>query len=216
MAIIAQDTFSVDSDTPLENHTPDIGTGWNNTTFTCEADDDSVRVEGTAIEVASELTDIGSDEMKISLDYTVIRLSSDGRIGVAARIPSGETGESNSEQAYFLGDGTTVGLVLDQVVATVRVNLGTYDADLTQADLPKKITLQALDASTKVLLDDVEVISTATVVLDDNNFGGICGQRGVVRGDNYLSESIDAPAPPAATVTPGQIRKKRLMTGVGL
>lgn len=191
-ATVAQDTFTEAVDTDLESHTPDVGTGWDTdgaASFQA-TDTDDLRASGTSIQAARETTTIGDDDMDVSIDYVVIRLSSDSRIGVIGRVPDTEDGEENSYQSYFIGDGSAVDITLDKVVASIRTNLGSYDANITSGDLPETMKLEIRTAAKKVYLNGIERISSSDDNLTGNNFAGVTGQRGVPRGDNYLSESV--------------------------
>lgn len=86
-----------------------------------------------------------------------------------------------------------VDMKLDKVVATTRTELGSYDANIGSGDVPETVKLEIRTAAKKVYQNGVERISSTDDVLTGNNFAGITSQRGTVRGDNFLSESVDAP-----------------------
>ena len=103
MAVISQDSFTAGSDENLENHTPNIGTGW--TTNLTEGQTDMLVLEASDViqfsavpgeEGAREDTDVGDDDMDVSC--TIV--TTDNRMFIhCGRIPSGSF---DAQNMYFV------------------------------------------------------------------------------------------------------------------
>ena len=106
MPTIASDLFVEGVDTDLASHTPNVGTGWTvevANSYTVIAADDQVEHQNAAIEMAREGTNVGDDDMDVSLDVSTPTGST--RIsGACALMASGDF--NNAYQFYQQGDGT--------------------------------------------------------------------------------------------------------------
>jgi len=210
MATKAQDAFTEASDTYLESHTPDVGTGWvvsdaseilvnaANDKVTGDADTGSFRH-------ARETTDIGDDDMDVSLLCFASGTTS-RRIGVCGRIPA-ETPVNNLYRASLRGSDFLV--ELEKVVGGVATALGTYTFTGNTATLK----LEIRTAAKKVYVDGVERISTTDDSLIGNQFAGLFLRNrplSVCSGDDFLSESIAAAEGPD-TFAKRQLREDWLL-----
>lgn len=210
MATKAQDTFTEASDTALGSHTPDTGTGWTVTSddgsdgITVVAADDNIRNDVTMASnrytLGKEDTDIGDDDMDVSITYAVASTDSFiQRSGACGRI-------LDKDNMYYGGQRTTTAgqpakknrTTLEKIVSNAFTELGSDNTDVVNGDT---IKLEIRTAAKKLYQNGTERISSTDDVLTGNNFAGVFFERNSfgagVRFDDFLSEDTGAPPPPS-------------------
>jgi len=124
MSTVGQDTFTEGSNTALQSHTPDIGSGWTNEAnqFTVLAASDDLRHDTTALQRTRKGDDIGDDNMVVTAEVKVANTAN--RVaGVCARMST--DGFADQYEAYLLrNSGTQQDVVLFKNVGGARTQLG--------------------------------------------------------------------------------------------
>ena len=203
MATKAQDTFTDTDNTALNAHTPDTGTGW-----TCitgwkigkfDANEVSAPTNAT-IEAAMEDTDIGDDDMDVSVDLSNAWDTADDsdQIGAAGRILSTNQASIDDNHYRAVADvvnGASMGFELFKVVTGTETSLGTHAQDPATGDT---IKLEIRTGTKKLYVNGSELISSSDDSLTGNQFAGIThnGQKETHYYDNFLSEDVAAAANP--------------------
>lgn len=203
-ATVASDSFTEAVDVFIELHVPSpTGTSWTpdellNTTVVGATD--NVQPEDSAsIVIAREGTDVGDDDMDVSVDITMNTNNSAHRAGCAARIAGADL--INYYQVYAVGNSGTVRTInLEKTVAGAVSSLGTYDLTTVANTDVTTLKLEIRTAAKKVYTNGTERISTADDSLTGNNFGGLYGRNTSPRIDNYLCESVGAAAATAPQI----------------
>jgi hypothetical protein len=122
-----------------------------------------------------------------------------GRLfGICGRMTTADF--DNAIEAYLAGDGTAVDIKLFSEVAGVRVENGSYDANIvagTMTNLKLECRTVGGVLAVVVYVDTVSRITKTylTDVLAGNNYAGIIGNGNninTVRLTNFLSESVAA------------------------
>ncbi|NIO41045.1 MAG: hypothetical protein GTO41_13255 [Burkholderiales bacterium] len=195
MATKAQDTFTEASDTELQSHIPNTGTGW-----TCEGGagimqvlgaEDAVQRQDFGRRYAREGTDIGDDNMDVSADCLGNSTTSGRDAGVAARMTTSDF--DNAYHAYLDGDGgSAVDVYFYKEVAGSRTLLDSWNGNLSTG-VYYTLKLEIRSGAQKVYVDGTERCSAteADSTLQGNQYAGIAAQRTGQRIDNFLSESVD-------------------------
>lgn len=221
MAVVKQDTFVDTANVQLQNHipTPSGTGGWDTDTdprLEIGAAND-LRIDSeTSHKFGRETTSIGDDDMDVSLDVQLNNASANQhKCGPSGRIPNTENGSANGYHLWLVSKGTGGDLELVKRVASVETSLGTNSFGGSVAT-PFTLKLEIRAGAKKGYIDGVEKISSSDDSLIGNTYAGVNGLRNAWRADNFLSESVDAPTPPApAPAAVGRV-KRRSLVGVGL
>lgn len=198
MATKASDTFTEASDTDLKDHTPDTGTGWDtdgDTQPEVEGSSDQLQHHNNSTpDCGREETDIGDDDMDVTMDCYLGDDQDNRRCGVTGRVASTEAGEDNAYWGYLQGDDAGgMNAVLDKVVSSSTTNLSSSSVMFDPLTDTVEVKLEIRTAAKKVYLDSMEELSSSDDSLTGNNFAGVIISRQDPRGDNFLSESVGAP-----------------------
>jgi len=206
MVVKAEDTFTVGSDTNLENHTPSpTGTAWVVKTagrlFIPASLDavNNIEADGTRYP-GRETTDIGDDDMDITGVLEMLNSDDIGApqfCGICARMTSANVGNYFSARIVDDAGADDVTLRLFKVIGGTETELGT---GFTLTGLgPFTVKLEIRAGTQKVFENAIERISAteADTVLQGNQFGGLESSDEDELDpliDNYKSESVGAPA----------------------
>lgn len=203
MSVVGQDLFTEAVNTGLASHTPDVGAGWTLEvagSYTVIAADDNLEHNNGVVEMARKGDDVGSADMDVSCN--AMSTNSTSRLtGVCGRMTTADF--ANAIQAYFVGDGgTTVDVKLYSEIGGVRVEDGSYDANIAQATMTAlKLSLRTVASvlAAEVFVAGVSRITKTylTDALAGNQYAGVIGQasgNNSVRLDDFLSESVAAAA----------------------
>lgn len=198
MATVAQDTFTESHNKKLSQHTPDVGTGWT-TDLTSEwnmtviAASDHVDC-ASAVDAgfgAREDTDVGDDDMDVSLTISADVPSFGVQCGAAGRIPSGAF---DGDNAYAIEISSSQYELFKRVGGT-PTSLGSWGTAPAVGDTQK---LEIRAATKKVFVNGTERISSTDDSLTGNSYAGILTPSGNpvdnVTYDDFLSESVAAAA----------------------
>ena len=181
---VASDTFTEATHTFLENHTPDIGTGWTVKTtseFCIDATLDRLRLgesqpcSGVSGDLfppngAREDTEFGDDDMDVTVDVIIQLLEESHFGGPAGRIPSGTFDAMN--MYYVIYHDGNARWELHKIVAGTDTLLGSRAETLAMNDV-RTVKLEIRTATKKVYIGGVERISSTDDSLVGNSFAGL-------------------------------------------
>jgi hypothetical protein len=202
MAIVGSDTFTESSNTDLENHTPDVGSGWSvpgaGNFAIVGSNDDVSHTVGTTFDIARKEDDIGDDAMDVSASCKTHSATGSRHSGVAARVSGSDLDNgflAVLRTANSSEDGN-ISLYLFKKVSGTVTELGSYTAGINSNEL-HTIKLSIRSGSQKVYLDDVERISATEPdsTLQGNTYAGICmggSASSHTRITTFQSESVEA------------------------
>jgi len=200
MATKAQDTFTDTDDVLLENHTPSpTGTAWQVAVakFFLIASN-TVEPDDTPLNFAKETTDIGTANMKVTLDAVISDfLDTDTAAGPMTRFPSGDIStEANRDgfAAVLEATGTQNDVFLYRVTNGTPFQIGTWAGAIAN-DTTISIRLESNVNAHEVYVDGTLRIGPITdTAHNTNQFAGVAGASTSSAFDNYLSEDIGAAA----------------------
>ncbi len=159
MAVIKTDTFTEGSDTALESHSSDVGSGWNVTAlqtdeFDVIAADDEVANDGVGSRWAGGDEDPSTADYFVEVNERTVGTSGDDRCGAIARTDGSPT--KDFYQAYLQGTGN---LWLHKYVANTITTLddGAYVISGFSESTYYDVKLECIGTAIKAYLDDVEV-----------------------------------------------------------
>lgn len=209
MTTKASDTFTGGGTTNLTDHTPDTGTGWTERTAGhMEVSGGTVVITGNnrQLQVSREDTDIGDDDMDVSLTLKAAPIISEDNtdFGPAGRIPSGAfNGRHHYRGVAKVISDTSLLFELIKRIDTTETSLGTHADDPAVNDVLK---LEIRTGAKKLFVNGVEKISSTDDSLTGNNFAGIAARADFpYKGDDFLSEDVAVGgviiAVPLATLT---------------
>lgn len=198
MAVIKTDTFTVGSDTTLNNHTSDTGGGWQgnqDTAFTAlAATDDVQRGSGIATVIGDE-TNTEADYFA-EIEGTMGGTASNDRIGVVMRSDGGATQQSGTSTYYLFRMTGNAGWNL------YRVESGSIQTDFTSGTTSDLTWLSdnsigiSDPIKMKMTVEGTGATVTLTLELDFNTgsgFGGYSTVSTVTDEDSNRITSVGDP-----------------------
>jgi hypothetical protein len=207
VATVGSDLFTEAANNPLSAHSVTTGAGWTleAAQFTVIAATDTLQHNLNAIQRARKGDDIGADDMDVSASVAVagatLRLA-----GVCARMSTDNF--INQYEAYVqFKTATTQDVFLFKNVAGTRTQLGTAVVTLNQ-NVQATLKLAIRAGTQEVFVNGVSQIATteADATLAGRQYAGV-----IMNGnnssnallDNFLSESVAAPAAALAGTATG-------------
>lgn len=191
-----QDTFTGTNGTALTAHTADTGETW---TKHPNSGTGSMTIQSNALATGSTDSFYYNSATPLTAEYDVqVTVQGAGYVG-------GPCGRINTAAntyyicAYYAGGANRWSL--DKVVAGVTTNLGTHDGDAPTS--AKVVKLSITDATKKVFLDGVEIISSADNAITAAGKAGINGAGNGDTLDTFSATNMTSSSS-SQTITPTQ------------
>lgn len=204
---IGQDTFTEASETFLEAHTPDTGTGWQvvtaETWVVSSAAADTANEKSGSTNFAKMNDDIGSAEMDISITVYNNKNDDDGTLGgPMGALPAGDIATTANQDGYVaVIVGQKTGSPKSFRLKLYRVDDGALTLLSTEYDTgsvdPAAVWTVKLQLRTSSPRQEVFLDGTSRITADDTTYtgqyAGIVGQQADCQLDNFLSEDVAVP-----------------------